>query len=134
MRAARLVKPARPTSRVAPIRPSRKREAIGSGAFAAEIVPVPVPGKGGERIVDTDEHPLKVSPEKIPQLKPAFRADGTITAASASANADGAAALLLTRRSIAQREGLPILSIVWSMASVTPEMIRSRYNCSLATT
>ncbi|MBF6023883.1 acetyl-CoA C-acyltransferase [Lysobacter niastensis] len=89
---------------------TRAREAIEIGAFADEIVPVAVPGKGGERIVDTDEHPLKVSPEKIPQLKPAFRADGTITAASASANADGAAALLLTRRSVAQREGLPILA------------------------
>ena len=89
---------------------TRARAAIESGAFADEIVPVAVPGKGGDRLVDTDEHPLKVSPDKIPQLKPAFRADGTITAASASANADGAAALLLTRRSVAQREGLPILA------------------------
>jgi acetyl-CoA C-acetyltransferase len=53
---------------------------------------------------------MKVSPEKIPNLKPAFRADGTITAASASANADGAAALILTRRSQAERDGLPILA------------------------
>lgn len=88
----------------------RAREAIESGAFADEIVPVPLAVKGGQSLVDTDEHPLKVSPEKIPQLKPAFAKDGTITAASASANADGAAALVLTRRSIAQREGLPILA------------------------
>jgi acetyl-CoA C-acetyltransferase len=60
--------------------------------------------------MENDEHPLKVSPEKIPTLKPAFRPDGTITAASASANADGAAALVLTRRSIAERDGLPILA------------------------
>lgn len=89
---------------------TRARAAIESGAFVDEIVPVAVRGKGGERLIDTDEHPLKVSPEKIPALKPAFRAEGTITAASASANADGAAALLLTRRSIAEAEGLPILA------------------------
>lgn len=95
----------------------RAREAIESGAFAGEIVPVPVAAKGGERIVDTDEHPLKVSPDRIPQLKPAFAKDGTITAASASANADGAAALVLTRRSIAQREGLPILAEIHGHAA-----------------
>lgn len=89
---------------------TRARAAIESGAFADEIVPIAVPVKGGEQIVDTDEHPLKVSPDKIPTLKPAFRKDGTITAASASANADGAAALVLTRRSVAEREGLPILA------------------------
>jgi acetyl-CoA C-acetyltransferase len=96
---------------------TRARSAIESGAFAAEIVPVPVPVKGGERIVDTDEHPLKVSPEKIPSLKPAFASDGTITAASASANADGAAALVLTRKSLAQREGLPILAEIRAHAT-----------------
>lgn len=95
----------------------RAREAIASGAFAEEIVPVPVAVKGGERIVDTDEHPLKVSPDRIPQLKPAFAKDGTITAASASANADGAAALVLTRRSVAQREGLPILAEIHGHAT-----------------
>jgi acetyl-CoA C-acetyltransferase len=96
---------------------TRARRAIESGAFKAEIVPVAVPVKGGEKLVDTDEHPLKVSPEKIPTLKPAFRADGTITAASASANADGAAALILTRRSIAEREGLPILAEIKAHAT-----------------
>jgi acetyl-CoA C-acetyltransferase len=89
---------------------TRARRAIESGAFAAEITPIAVPAKGGDRLVENDEHPLKVSPEKIPSLRPAFRSDGTITAASASANADGAAALILTRRSIAEREGLPILA------------------------
>jgi acetyl-CoA C-acetyltransferase len=91
---------------------TRARTAIESGAFVSEIAPVAVPAKGGDRIVNNDEHPLKVSPEKIPALKPAFRTDGTITAASASANADGAAALVLTRRSIAAAEGLPILAEV----------------------
>ena len=89
---------------------TRARHAVESGAFAAEIVPIEVPVKGGTKRVEQDEHPLSVLPERIPTLKPAFRADGTITAASASANADGAAALILTRRSVAEAEGLPILA------------------------
>lgn len=89
---------------------TRARRAIETGAFAAEIAAVEVPGKGGARLVADDENPLKVSPDKIPQLRPAFRQDGTITAASSSANADGAAALILTRRSIAERDGLPVLA------------------------
>ncbi len=100
---------------------TRARNAIEQGAFKAEIVPVAVPAKGGQRLVDTDEHPLKVSPEKIPTLKPAFRANGTITAASASANADGAAALVLTRRSLAEREGLPILAEIKAHATHSQE-------------
>ncbi len=89
---------------------TRARAAVEGGAFAAEIAPISVPAKGGEVLVDKDEHPLKVSPDKIPNLKPAFGKDGTITPASSSANADGAAALLLTRRSVAEKEGLPILA------------------------
>ncbi|ANY82765.1 acetyl-CoA acetyltransferase (plasmid) [Microvirga ossetica] len=89
---------------------TRARRAIEEGAFAAEIAPVIIAGKTGDTVIDTDENPLKVSPEKIPSLKPAFRPDGTITPASSSANADGAAALVLTRRSIAEREGLPVLA------------------------
>jgi acetyl-CoA C-acetyltransferase len=89
---------------------TRARRAIEEGAFAAEIAPVIIAGKTGDTVIDTDENPLKVSPEKIPSLKPAFWPDGTITAASSSANADGAAALALTRRSIAEREGLPVLA------------------------
>ena len=96
---------------------TRARNAVAEGAFKAEIAPVPVAVKGGERLVDTDEHPLKVSPEKISALKPAFRPNGTITAASASANADGAAALVLTRRSLAEREGLPILAEIKAHAT-----------------
>jgi acetyl-CoA C-acetyltransferase len=89
---------------------TRARDAIQSGAFKAEIAPITIATKDGEKIVADDENPLKVSPEKVPKLKPAFRPNGTITAASSSANADGAAALVLTRRSIAEREGLPILA------------------------
>ncbi|MFC6486658.1 acetyl-CoA C-acyltransferase [Nitratireductor sp. GCM10026969] len=100
---------------------SRARTAIETGAFSDEIAPVTVAGKGGDKVVDTDEHPLKVSREKIPSLRPAFRADGTITAASASANADGAAALILTRRSVAQREGLPVLAEIRAHATHSQE-------------
>ena len=96
---------------------TRARNAITEGAFAAEIAPISVPAKGGDRLVEHDEHPLKVAPEKIPALKPAFRPNGTITAASSSANADGAAALVLTRRSIAEREGLPILAEIKAHAT-----------------
>lgn len=89
---------------------TRARAAINSKAFAAEIAPISVPAKGGALLIESDEHALKVQPERIPGLKPAFRANGTITAASASANADGAAALIVTRRSVADREGLPVLA------------------------
>jgi acetyl-CoA C-acetyltransferase len=95
----------------------RARAAISNGDFKAEIEPVSVPAKGGEKLVADDEHPFKVSPEKIPALKPAFRADGTITAASASVNADGAACLILTRRSIAQARGLPVLAEIVAHAT-----------------
>ncbi|MGN8000873.1 acetyl-CoA C-acyltransferase [Sphingomonas sp. 22176] len=91
---------------------TRARAAIAGGQFAAEIAPVTVATRAGPLTIDTDEHPLKVSPDRIPTLRPAFRPDGTITAASASANADGAAALVLTRRSVAEREGLPIRAIL----------------------
>ncbi len=100
---------------------TRARTAIETGAFADEITPITVAAKGGDMVIDTDEHPLKVSPEKIPNLKPAFRANGTITAASASANADGAAALVLTRRSIAEREGMPILAEIKAHATHSQE-------------
>jgi acetyl-CoA C-acetyltransferase len=100
---------------------TRARAAIQEGAFKAEIAPVRISVKGGDRLVETDEHPMKVSPEKIPNLKPAFRADGTITAASASANADGAAALILTRRSQAERDGLPILAEIKAHAAHAQE-------------
>jgi acetyl-CoA C-acetyltransferase len=96
---------------------TRARTAIDEGAFINEIVPVVTPGKSGDTIIDTDENPLKVSPDRIPSLRPAFRPNGTITAASSSANADGAAALVLTRRSVAEREGLPIFAEVLAHAT-----------------
>ena len=75
---------------------NRARAAVEGGAFRAEIVPLSVAVKGGQRLIEDDENPLKVSPDRIASLKPAFRSDGTITAASSSANADGAAALVLS--------------------------------------
>jgi acetyl-CoA C-acetyltransferase len=89
---------------------TRARKAVESGAFRNEIVPLNVVEKAGPRVVANDEHPLKVDPAKIPGLKPAFRANGTITPAASSANADGAAALVLALRSKANSEGLPILA------------------------
>jgi acetyl-CoA C-acetyltransferase len=91
---------------------TRAQAATASGAFAAEIVPVTLPGKSGETLFTADEIPGKLNAAKIPSLKPAFRADGTVTAASSSANADGAAALLLTRQSIATREGTVIRALI----------------------
>ena len=73
--------------------------------------------KAASRSHRTTKARSKSRPEKIPSLKPAFRPDGTITAASSSANADGAAALILTRRSIAEREGLPVLAEIKAHAT-----------------
>jgi acetyl-CoA C-acetyltransferase len=75
------------------------------GSFAWEIAPVKVPGKGGEVEIAKDEQPFKAKLDKIPGLKPAFKKDGTITAANASSISDGAAALVLMRSSAADKMG-----------------------------
>ena len=85
---------------------NRARQAIASGAFAAEVVPITVKSRVGETEVTVDEQPGNARPDKIPTLKPAFRKDGTITAANASSISDGAAALVLTRESVAAARGL----------------------------
>ncbi|MCB2075115.1 MAG: acetyl-CoA C-acyltransferase [Novosphingobium sp.] len=91
----------------------RAREAIESGGFGSEIVPVTVKTRKGEVIVEVDEQPGKGNPEKIPTLKAAFAKDGTITAASSSSISDGAAAMVLTRESVASEKGLtPVARIV----------------------
>jgi acetyl-CoA C-acetyltransferase len=83
------------------------------GSFQWEIAPVGVPGKGGEVLVDKDEQPFKAKLDKIPGLKPAFKKDGTITAANASSISDGAAALVMMRASTASQRGLkPLARIV----------------------
>jgi acetyl-CoA C-acetyltransferase len=91
---------------------SRALDANNDGTFAWEIAPVTVAGKNGERIVDKDEQPAKASPDKIPLLKPAFRKDGTVTAANSSSISDGAAALVLMTRSNAERRGLAPLAVI----------------------
>ena len=91
----------------------KAQAAIESGAFDAEIVPVEVPARGGAVTVDTDEQPMKARFDKIPQLRPAFRKDGTVTAANASSISDGAAAVVLMRKSEASKRGFtPIARIV----------------------
>lgn len=92
---------------------NRSLAAIENGGFQDEIVPVTVPGRGGETVVDTDEQPGKARPEKIPTLKPAFKKDGTVTAANASSISDGASALVLASEAEANQCGLkPLARIV----------------------
>ncbi|WP_213980263.1 acetyl-CoA C-acyltransferase [Sphingomonas sp. dw_22] len=91
----------------------RAKKAQQSGAFDREIVPVEVKGRKGVTTITADEQPTKADPAKIPTLKPAFAKDGTITAANASSISDGAAALVMTRLSIAEKLGLtPVARIV----------------------
>jgi acetyl-CoA C-acetyltransferase len=80
------------------------------GSFDWEIAPVALPGKGGETLVAKDEQPFKARLDKIPGLKPAFKKDGTITAASSSSISDGAAALVLMRESTARARGVQPLA------------------------
>ena len=92
---------------------SRAKGAIADGAFAAEIAPVTIAGRKGDVVVDTDEAPGKAMPDKIPTLRPAFAKDGTITAATSSSISDGAAAVVLTRQSIADAKGAkPVARLV----------------------
>ena len=91
----------------------RSQAAIADGAFKDEIVAVTVTTRKGDVVVDTDEQPGKGMPDKIPGLRPAFAKDGTITAATSSSISDGAAALVLTRQSVADAKGLkPVARIV----------------------
>jgi acetyl-CoA C-acetyltransferase len=91
----------------------RAKAATESGAFGAEITPVLVKSRSGEVLVSVDEGPGKVKLDKIPGLKPAFKKDGTITAASSSSINDGAAALVMMRESTAHKSGsLPLARIV----------------------
>ena len=91
----------------------RAQAATKSGAFAAEITPVTVKTRAGEVVISIDEGPGKVKLDKIAGLKPAFKKDGTITAASSSSINDGAAALVLTRESTAKEMGAkPMARIV----------------------
>jgi acetyl-CoA C-acetyltransferase len=95
----------------------RAKDAIDNGGFRDEVVAVTISGRGGDTVVDTDEAPGRGRPDKIPQLKPAFHKEGTITAATSSSISDGAAAVVLTRESIAREKGLePVARIVATAA------------------
>ena len=87
---------------------ARAQRAIAEGLFEEEIVPVEVTTRAGTQLVSIDEQPGKAKAEKIPTLKPAFAKDGTVTAANSSSISDGAAALVLTRESVAKKLGMNV--------------------------
>jgi len=102
---------------------SKAKQAIESGAFANESVKVTIPTRKGEVVVEFDEGPGNAMPEKIPNLRPAFKKDGTVTAANSSSISDGAAALMVMSEAEAQERGLqPLARIVaHSTNSIEPE-------------
>jgi acetyl-CoA C-acetyltransferase len=106
---------------------TRAKDAIASGAFAKEITPVEVTTRSGTSRAEVDEQPGNAKPDKIPTLKPAFAKDGTITAANASSISDGAAALVVTKESVAKAQGLPIAArvIAWATNSQEPARFTS---------
>ena len=99
----------------------RALAAVENGAFLAEITPVTVKGRKGETRIERDETPFTCDIAKIPQLKPAFRKDGTVTAASSSSISDGAAATLLATQSFAASRGLKPLARIVAQASHAQE-------------
>ncbi|MEN9865817.1 MAG: hypothetical protein RL748_1407 [Pseudomonadota bacterium] len=99
----------------------RAQVAEKEGCLAWEIAPVTVAGRGGDTIISKDEGPLKAKPEKIASLKPAFKKDGTVTAASSSSINDGAAALVLMRESTAKKLGCTIIAKVLGHATHAQE-------------
>ena len=96
---------------------TRAQKAIAEGRFDKEIVPVTVKSGRTEQVASVDEQPGKAKPDKIPALKPAFRDGGTVTAANSSSISDGAAALVLMRRSEAERRGLKPLATILGHAT-----------------
>ena len=99
----------------------RAQAATNNGAFKDEIAPVTVKDRKGERVVSTDEGPGKINVDKIPTLKPAFKKDGTVTAASSSSINDGAAAMVLVRESTAKKLGVQPLARIVSHATHAQE-------------
>lgn len=91
---------------------NKANAAIAAGHFKREIVPVTVKSRKGDTVVAVDEQPGNARPDKIPSLKPAFKKDGTVTAANSSSISDGAAALVLMRQSTAQKRGLKPLAVI----------------------
>ena len=99
----------------------RAQQANKQGWFAWEITPMAIKAGKEEKFVENDEQPFKANLEKIPTLKPAFRKDGTVTAANSSSISDGAAALVMMRRSAAQKRGLAPLATVVGHATHAQE-------------
>ena len=99
----------------------RAQRANDDGTFGWEIAPVTVQGRKGDTVIARDESPFKAAIDKIPGLKPAFRKDGTVTAANSSSISDGAAALVMMRRSTAERRGLKPLAVVIAHATHAQE-------------
>ena len=96
---------------------NRAKTAIEDGSFDGEVTPVTVKGRKGDTVVERDEQPLKANLDKIPQLRPAFAKDGSVTAANSSSISDGGAALVLMRRSEAEKRGLTPLAIIHGHAT-----------------
>ena len=99
----------------------RAQRAIADGDFAGEIAPVTIKSRRGDVIVDTDEQPGKAKLDKIPGLRPAFKKDGTVTAANASSISDGASAVIIMRQSEAEKRGLTVLATIRSHATNSQE-------------
>ena len=99
----------------------RAQRAIADGDFAGEITPVTIKSRRGDIVVDTDEQPGKARLDKIPSLRPAFKKDGTVTAANASSISDGASAVILMRKSEADKRGLTPLATIRSHATNAQE-------------
>ncbi|MGH8633336.1 MAG: acetyl-CoA C-acyltransferase, partial [Burkholderiales bacterium] len=100
---------------------TRAQDAIKGGGFEREIVPVKIAGGRTEAVVRIDEQPLKANFDKIPQLRPAFRKDGTVTPANSSSISDGAAAMVLMRRSTANQRGIAPLAKIVAYSSHSQE-------------
>ena len=100
---------------------ARAKKAVEDGTFAPEVEAVTVKTRKGETVVEHDEQPLNANVEKIPQLKPAFRKDGTVTPANSSSISDGAAALVLMRRSEAEKRGLTPRAVIHAHATHSQE-------------
>ncbi len=91
---------------------TRAKKAVEDGTFAAEVEPIAVKTRKGETLMEDDEQPFNANIDKIPQLKPAFRKDGTVTPANSSSISDGAAALVLMKRSEAEKRGLVTIAVL----------------------
>ena len=103
---------------------TRARTAIEDGSFAGEVVPVTIKTRKGETVVEHDEQPPKANLDKIPKLRPAFAKDGSVTAANSSSISDGVAALVLMRRSEAEKRALTPLGIIRGHATHAHEPAR----------